>query len=346
MTSSDLIGTHISIPGSPPGYGIVKYIGEIQGKTGVFVGIELLGNLAISRGKNSGSVNGIEYFNVRISGSGLFLPYDRVRAVNTILPERSEVNFSRISSPGSRTVSLSRVTPDSVTPDRKSSDMHVKYELEIASLKRIIQEKDKRLENFNIQRQEWRAAMDELVSVQQDGIEVFEAKIHELEAESNMYKQQVERLNSELALSGDAPKLHIQAQAKIVQLEKEIESLLSTKVNNVDINSSDLHKQVAELTRELESRPKVDNILNLQQELDELDSIYHQQLDEKDQQIKQLEQEITRLKLNPEQDTDSLPIYRAPVVVDPSSGKIDWCGLCERDGHSSINCPYENDDIF
>lgn len=41
--------------------------------------------------------------------------------------------------------------------------------------------------------------------------------------------------------------------------------------------------------------------------------------------------------------TDSLPIYMPKAPVDPSSGRSDWCGLCERDGHDSLNCPYEND---
>lgn len=38
-----------------------------------------------------------------------------------------------------------------------------------------------------------------------------------------------------------------------------------------------------------------------------------------------------------------LPVYKPSKPVDPSDGKDDWCGLCERSGHSSINCPYEND---
>ncbi|KAJ8133877.1 hypothetical protein OY671_012909 [Metschnikowia pulcherrima] len=43
------------------------------------------------------------------------------------------------------------------------------------------------------------------------------------------------------------------------------------------------------------------------------------------------------------QEGGSLPIYKPAKEVDPSEGRDDWCGLCERDGHSSLNCPYEND---
>lgn len=50
----------------------------------------------------------------------------------------------------------------------------------------------------------------------------------------------------------------------------------------------------------------------------------------------------------PEKDIDNvnsigLPVYKPSKPVDPSDGRDDWCGLCERSGHSSINCPYEND---
>ncbi|EGW31874.1 uncharacterized protein SPAPADRAFT_51841 [Spathaspora passalidarum NRRL Y-27907] len=347
MTASELIGTNVSIPGSPPGYGTVRYIGEIQGKSGVFVGIELHGNLASTRGKNSGFVNGIEYFHVKIPGSGLFLPYDRLRTANPGIPERSSVNISRMSnrsSIGGFVLERRQLTPElgSSTPEPRRRDTNddtiAKLESEISSLKRIIQDKDKRLDQFAVQRQEWRAAMDELVSVQQDGIEVFEVKIHELEVECNSYKQEIERLNSELALSGlpnNSSKELAQAKEKIVQLEQDIENLLSKQVSNVDINNSGLQKQIDSLKSELESRPKMDNLLNLQKELDELDSMYHEQLQSKDQQIKQLEQEVEKLKRShgsassepfamSTSTSDELPIYQSSTPVDPSSGKNDW----------------------
>jgi dynactin complex subunit len=38
-------------------YGTVKFIGNVRGKGGVFVGVELEGDLA-GRGKNDGAVDG------------------------------------------------------------------------------------------------------------------------------------------------------------------------------------------------------------------------------------------------------------------------------------------------
>ncbi|GME79661.1 unnamed protein product [[Candida] boidinii] len=38
-----------------------------------------------------------------------------------------------------------------------------------------------------------------------------------------------------------------------------------------------------------------------------------------------------------------LLIYTPHNKSDPSAGRSKWCGLCERAGHDSIDCPYENE---
>ena len=47
---SDVIGTKVAIPGAS-GAGIIRYVGQIQGKIGTFAGVELLGTLATTREK-------------------------------------------------------------------------------------------------------------------------------------------------------------------------------------------------------------------------------------------------------------------------------------------------------
>ena len=105
LSMVEIIGTKVSIPGTS-GYGVLKYIGEIDGKAGVFCGIELIGPIALSRGKNSGIINGIKYFDVRQPMTGLFLPLDRLRSVNSqldnLLPERAK-RTNTSSRPASRT---------------------------------------------------------------------------------------------------------------------------------------------------------------------------------------------------------------------------------------------------
>ncbi|RCK57992.1 Nuclear fusion protein BIK1 [Candida viswanathii] len=373
---SDVIGTKVAIPGAS-GAGIVRYIGPIQGKNGTFAGVELLGTLATTRGKNSGSVDGINYFQVDIPKSGLFLPYDRLKSVNPGLPNNRLSTRLPLTPINNRTYQNARVSMINENV-AKSEDVPLKYEAEIAELQRSLREKEKRLENFAIQREEWRAAMDELVAVQQEGMQTFEDRIQELEQENLAQQEQLKQ-------SGDSLRA---ANSKVKELELNIEGFLSEKVNGVEID--DHRKELDRLQRELEARPQLKDLDELQNALDELETIYQQRLDEKEACIKDLQTENARLQdenaklqeanrklqeengqlqaanthLESEKDSihrdfqvttppqaqpvvdevpNELPIYEAANPIDPSDGKNDWCGLCERDGHSSINCPYEND---
>lgn len=367
---SEIIGTKVAIPGAS-GAGIIRYIGPIQGKNGTFAGVELLGTLATTRGKNSGSVEGISYFQVDIPKSGLFLPYDRLKSANPGLPNNrflTRLPLTPINNRSYQNVRVSMINENVAKSEEKS----LKYEAEIAELQRSLREKEKRLENFTIQREEWRAAMDELVAVQQEGIQTFEDRIEELEQENMFQQEQIKQSHESLYA----------ANAKIKDLEQNIEGFLSEKVNGVEIG--DHHKELERLKRELDSRPQLKDLEELQGALDELETIYQQKLNEKEVTINDLRSENSQLKdkniklqenidklqaesskleadkgsfqrelqsapphrLN-QSDIDNvpteLPIYKTSNPIDPSDGKNDWCGLCERDGHSSINCPYEND---
>ncbi|KAG7661237.1 uncharacterized protein J8A68_005233 [[Candida] subhashii] len=439
---SDLIGRQVVVPGTT-GYGIIRYYGIIQGKTGMFAGVELPGSLIASRGKNSGDVAGVQYFDVRIPKSGLFLPYDRLKAVNPDLPERNQISRRSISmnnlssvlrstsekrqssyqkprvssltektgspqtnsrtqspglpgykvqSPRTSDVFVSPRTnrsnggfqsPNRMSNDRNglyqtggnsSLDLITKYETEIHDLKRVLRDKEKRLDQFNQQRAEWRAAMDELVSVQQDGMQVYESKIEELMDENKRQEDEIIKLrttlsqaqsishNDELQIENEHLKRQLEESTeKIKQLEKEVADGLSVGIQGVSIDNSDLNKEVEELKKELQARPHLNELLELQHSLDELDGMYKHTIQSKDTLINELQEEIKQLKENQgplSADTAAtsvspasgaiysspgLPIYHAPGAIDPSSGKNDWCGLCEREGHTSINCPYEND---
>jgi dynactin complex subunit len=49
------VGDIVDVPGEM--YGVVKFLGHVQGKKGTFVGVELSEEFA-SKGKNSGQVDG------------------------------------------------------------------------------------------------------------------------------------------------------------------------------------------------------------------------------------------------------------------------------------------------
>ncbi|KAJ4350777.1 hypothetical protein N0V95_004454 [Ascochyta clinopodiicola] len=68
------IGDLVDVPGGM--HGVVKFVGSIRGKKGVFAGVELSKAFA-SRGKNDGAVEGTQYFTTTTPGSGIFLPVHR-----------------------------------------------------------------------------------------------------------------------------------------------------------------------------------------------------------------------------------------------------------------------------
>ncbi|KAF2270674.1 hypothetical protein CC78DRAFT_557376 [Lojkania enalia] len=68
------VGDTVDVPGGM--HGVVKFIGSVRGKKGVFAGVELSKEYA-ARGKNDGDVEGTRYFTTSVPGSGIFLPIHR-----------------------------------------------------------------------------------------------------------------------------------------------------------------------------------------------------------------------------------------------------------------------------
>ncbi|KIW80982.1 hypothetical protein Z517_04005 [Fonsecaea pedrosoi CBS 271.37] len=68
------IGDTVMVPGDM--HGVVKFIGPVTGKKGIFAGVQLATEYA-PRGKNSGEVDGKYYFRTTIPGSGIFLPLEK-----------------------------------------------------------------------------------------------------------------------------------------------------------------------------------------------------------------------------------------------------------------------------
>ncbi|KAJ9609833.1 hypothetical protein H2200_006162 [Cladophialophora chaetospira] len=68
------VGDTVMVPGDM--HGVVKFIGSVAGKRGIFAGVQLATEYA-GRGKNSGEVDGKHYFRTTIPGSGIFLPLEK-----------------------------------------------------------------------------------------------------------------------------------------------------------------------------------------------------------------------------------------------------------------------------
>ena len=68
------LGSLVSVPGDM--HGTIKFIGPVAGKKGVFAGVQLAPEFA-ARGKNSGDVEGRQYFRTTVPGAGIFLPIEK-----------------------------------------------------------------------------------------------------------------------------------------------------------------------------------------------------------------------------------------------------------------------------
>ncbi|TVY24991.1 Tip elongation protein [Lachnellula hyalina] len=80
------VGDHVDVPGNM--HGTVKFKGSVQGKKGIFAGVELSEEFA-KRGKNNGDVDGVSYFVTSIPGAGIFLPINKATRRGTP-PSRDE----------------------------------------------------------------------------------------------------------------------------------------------------------------------------------------------------------------------------------------------------------------
>ncbi|VDB83413.1 unnamed protein product [Peniophora sp. CBMAI 1063] len=96
--------------------GVLRFVGEIDGKPGLWAGVELSGGFA-GKGKNDGSVNGVYYFHCP-PACGVFAKYDKL-SPPTVGPGAYSRPSSVASSRGGRqtpSFSLSQSTSGRVTP--------------------------------------------------------------------------------------------------------------------------------------------------------------------------------------------------------------------------------------
>ncbi|KAI1455719.1 hypothetical protein F4805DRAFT_264652 [Annulohypoxylon moriforme] len=69
------LGDTVDVPGNMSG--VVRFVGSVAGRKGVFAGVELHPDFA-ARGKNSGDVDGVSYFTTSAPGSGIFVPISKL----------------------------------------------------------------------------------------------------------------------------------------------------------------------------------------------------------------------------------------------------------------------------
>lgn len=111
------VGDKVNVPGGM--HGTLRYIGGVDGKKGTFAGVELAIEYA-ARGKNSGDVDGKQYFRTVVPGGGIFLPVDkaekRLSGSSTTSTHSTKQASLRTSSVQGSPVQARTVTPAAAKP--------------------------------------------------------------------------------------------------------------------------------------------------------------------------------------------------------------------------------------
>lgn len=161
---------------------------------------------------------------------------------------------------------------------------------------------------------------------------------------------------------------YIEKDNIIKELERKLQESISNELDTLNINDAaaineiTFIKEIEIMKKELDSRPTIEELTELQDNIDEMVRLHNNEIFFKDEEMQKVLKENSKLQFRLDKILEGsitnrfstashesnsinsdLPIYKPEIDLDPSDGKDNWCGLCERDGHSSVNCPYEND---
>jgi dynactin complex subunit len=394
-------------------FAILRYVGSVSNRPGVFCGLELCNELA-NKGKNDGDVGGVKYFDVQVSGSGLFVPLRKVvawisaasaTATTTTTATTSETTnrynaHQDLSSSASPTIGTFITTTTntesstrydspidtkmgnmhSLTPTRSPSiinnvGMNVDVTTSTNELRRHINILEKRLTARENDLRELGVQLDELDA----SMCAKDARLKRKEDKFIQYKVEKERevellMDTIAALEKRVGKEgggvvgngvggndeEVQRLQKLLE-ERDEEFTAFKAAKNREINALravEMDKYKLELEVE---RLKSESVGALQVEVDELMTINEtlkREIDElrldmqlKDTKIENLELQLQRQQQNHQQgivdldENGGLKVYVPPHAVDASAGREDFCTYCDKDGHSTSECPYEKDNL-
>ncbi|PVH14084.1 uncharacterized protein CXQ87_002208 [Candidozyma duobushaemuli] len=239
---------------------------------------------------------------------------------------------------------------------------------DVASLEFVIQDSQKKVKERDARIHDLESELEEFKSKEVDGLSKQVRDLNVSDSKSNEKIEDLERQLEESKKESSTMEERVKKlEADLEQSRRETSQLQSKQTNSSD--PDEIAKKVEDLQHELKMRPTFEELSELQTALEEVDSLHQKSMEDKDralaaaeeqkkalaEQLDQLRSQQTQSKPeDPSEDkensgpvsyvkNETLGIYRPPKPVDPSSGRSNWCGLCERDGHSSLNCPYEND---
>lgn len=221
------LGSSLPFPNSND-VAILKYVGSVSGHDGVFCGLELCGSLA-SRGKNDGNVGSVQYFQVDVPGSGLFVP---LRKVISWLGSGAMVNQNEL--PNDKYTIPSNTVSAEASPSFTTSDTN--------ELRRHINVLEKRLVQRENDLRELDIQLDELDAT----LRANDSRLSRKEERFNRYRlDKEEEIKLLVTTIETLEKKALESEEAYTAKVKELENILAVRTS-YDNNS--------ELLREKESR--------------------------------------------------------------------------------------------
>lgn len=248
------IGDYVQLPGG--GRAILRYMGPVKNKVGIFAGIELVGKLR-HRGKNSGDASGIHYFDTTFPNSGLFLSYrtmlkyysDAQESVSEPMDESYSLSSPSLSS-GGRTRSDSEIE-DLRSANRKYEQLISKYETKLAERTKILNDMQSTITNF----QPMLSDLDEQMKKR-------DTKFAKFKKDAN---SQIEELQETITLlEKQAAKSKQAYSEQLEQLKNSTQDSDNSDNNNKDNNND--AAAVDKLKKQLEAKDEAYNSLKVSKE--------------------------------------------------------------------------------
>ncbi|CEP64307.1 Bik1p LALA0_S11e01156g [Lachancea lanzarotensis] len=186
-----------------------------------------------------------------------------------------------------------------------------------------------------------------------------DSTIAELQGENDALREEIEELKGRTT---DQDRAAVKWQKERDQLKLQVESLSSEyKYVSQELQESLQHQEQTQAALEKEqARSQASSLVAAQEPNPQVEKL-KLQLATANAKIHTLDSSSTRPNTpaltmasdHTEQDTepdtktepDSLPLY-VPKKADRAAGRHKWCALCERDGHNSVDCPFENEQLF
>ncbi|KAG7889008.1 hypothetical protein KL936_003395 [Ogataea polymorpha] len=365
------VGHRVVIPGGGEAY--VRYVGRVRNKSGTFAGVELIGE-SVSKGKNSGDVDGVFYFKTKIPKSGLFLPYHKLVQANTS-PLRPVSQASVLNSPNKAPHDLDQRISELTEQNRL-------YKQQLQERNRILEELQTTVDTF-----------EAILTENQNELKMKDARFERFKTNTDtQIKELIEAVETLEQQAQENEEIYLQ-RLRELETKKESEpengdyETLKRKFDEMDTKHRTLEKEHANLRRENaevrrerdEAREEANRLKQekaetakaleeLRKAYDELQKAHEALMGEKTQFVsskdsatqksEMLENELNELQakyaLLKEQSENKTSPMSEPLVKDgeliatpavhndPAAGREKWCGLCEREGHESVECPYEN----